>query len=157
MLSNSNQIDDTEKKGGWIPVTVRMPDNEEIVEITYTIKHYRTGEQLYYTARAFYTDGKHSVEDSDYDWSNMEDYFEEEDAYRIPEGWWESVSFGEEFRAVDDTVIAWKPLAEPWRGEECNVEEDCMSCRYYELTTDQYPCSHCRNCYTSKFKIKAGE
>ncbi|MGN1413536.1 MAG: hypothetical protein ACI4WY_04745 [Anaerovoracaceae bacterium] len=220
MLSNSNQIDDTEKKGGWVPVTVRMPDNEEIVEITYTMEHYRTGEPLYYTARAFYTDGKHSTYDSDYAWNDMdlEEYIEEEDAYWIPEGWWESVSFGEEFHAVDASVIAWKPLSEPWRGEECNAEvelinrkllidklklylgdckktcdhtetyydkgavkateeiiklvmtepaacnlkeensteEDCTSCQYYERTADQYPCSHCRNCYLSKFKAKLG-
>lgn len=120
MPSNRQLIDCPEKKDGWIPVTVRIPNNEQIVEITYTRRHYRTGEPLYYTARAFYTDGKHSVEDSDYDWSDMDlkDYIEEEDAYRVPEGWWESVSFGEDFFPVDAPVVAWKPLSEPWKGEE---------------------------------------
>ena len=33
----------------------------------------------------------------------------------IPEGWWESVSFSEEFGAVDMLVIAWRYLAEPYR------------------------------------------
>ncbi|MDY3109461.1 MAG: hypothetical protein SOW50_05030 [Lachnospiraceae bacterium] len=33
-------------------------------------------------------------------------------------------------------------------------EEDCESCQYYERNADQYPCSHCRNCYPSKFKAK---
>lgn len=156
MQENRNPNDDTEKKEGWIPVTAQLPDNEQIVEITYTVNHYRTGEPLYYTARAFYTDGKHSTYDSDYAWNDMdlEDYIEEEDAYRIPEGWWESVSFGEEFHEVDALVIAWKPLAEPWKGEEDNIEEDCLICQYYERNADQYPCSHCRNCYTSKFKAK---
>lgn len=40
------------------------------------------------------------------------------DAYVIPEGWWESVSFAEEFFAVDAKVIAWRPLPEPYRGSE---------------------------------------
>ena len=31
---------------------------------------------------------------------------------------------------------------------------DCDTCQYYERTADQYPCSHCRNCYLSKFKAK---
>lgn len=151
-------IDTQPKVAGWIPVTAQMPNNEQIVEITYTAKHYRTGEPLYYTARAFYTDGKHSENDSNYAWHDMdlEDYIEEEDAYRIPEGWWESVSFGEEFHAVDAQVTAWKPLTEPWKGKEDNIEEDCPICQYYERTADQYPCSHCRNCYTSKFKAKLG-
>lgn len=31
---------------------------------------------------------------------------------------------------------------------------ECDSCQYYERNADQYPCSHCRNCYPSKFKAK---
>ncbi|MGN1414035.1 MAG: hypothetical protein ACI4WY_07310 [Anaerovoracaceae bacterium] len=158
MPSNRQLIENPEKKDGWIPVAEQMPENERPVEITYTMEHYRTGETLYYTARAFYTDGKHSVEDSDYSWSDMdlEEYIEEEDAYRVPEGWWEDVSFSEEFFPVDAPVIAWKPLPEPWRGEESSTGEDCATCQHSEKSNNQYPCCHCRNCYLSKFKAKLG-
>ena len=39
-------------------------------------------------------------------------------------------------------------------GEECIAEIGCDSCQYYERNAEQYPCSHCRNCYPSKFKAK---
>ena len=29
---------------------------------------------------------------------------------------------------------------------------DCEKCRHYSKTNSQYPCSHCSNCYTSKFE-----
>ena len=41
------------------------------------------------------------------------EYDEENDAYKIPEGWWESVEFCEEFTAVGDFVTHWMPLPEP--------------------------------------------
>ena len=43
------------------------------------------------------------------DYIDME-YDEDSDAYIIPEGWWESVEFGETFSAVDRPVLAWMPL-----------------------------------------------
>lgn len=30
---------------------------------------------------------------------------------------------------------------------------DCEKCRHYSKTNSQYPCSHCSNCYTSKFEL----
>ena len=38
------------------------------------------------------------------------DYDEECDTYIIPEGWWESVEYAEEFSAVDDKVTHWMSL-----------------------------------------------
>lgn len=101
----------------WIPISEKRPENEKDVEITYTKKHWKTGETLYFTARAFYTDGTMTTEDSACSWNDCDnwEYIEEKDAYLIPEGWWESVSFGEEFAAVDAEVIAWRPLSEPYR------------------------------------------
>lgn len=43
------------------------------------------------------------------DYIDME-YDEDADAYIIPEGWWESIEFGETFSAVDMPVLAWRPL-----------------------------------------------
>ena len=63
--------------------------------------------------KAFHTGGKTNTEDSAYVWEtdciDME-YDEDADAYIIPEGWWESIEFGETFSAVDKPVLAWMPL-----------------------------------------------
>ena len=105
--------------GGWIPCSERLPENEQEVEITYVSKYWKTGEPLYLTCRAFYTDGTMTTEDSNYVWNEIDnwEYNENFDAYIIPEGWWEGVSFAEEFYPVDKPVIAWMPLPEPWKGE----------------------------------------
>lgn len=102
----------------WIPVTERLPENEKEVEITYTSKHWKTGEPLYFTCRAFYTDGTMNTEDSNYAWNEKYnwEYNENLDAYIIPEGWWEVVSFAEEFSCIDQPVVAWMPLPEPYKA-----------------------------------------
>lgn len=113
------RIDEQPKVGEWIPCSERLPENEQEVEITYVKKHWKTGEPLYFTCRAFYTDGTMNTEESDYAWNETDnwEYNENLDAYIIPEGWWESVSFAEEFFSVDVPVIAWQPLPEPYKGE----------------------------------------
>lgn len=50
------------------------------------------------------------------------EYNEEKDYHVIPEGWFESVSFVEEFGAVDVPVIAWREIAESYRLEEEDQE-----------------------------------
>lgn len=116
MLSAIDIVKMQPKAEKWIPISEKLPENEKDVEITYTKKHWKTGEMLYFTARAFYTDGTMTTEDSDYNWGDFDnwEYVEEKDAYLIPEGWWESVGFGEEFEAVDAEVIAWMSLPEPY-------------------------------------------
>lgn len=102
---------------GWISVKERMPENEQDVIICAERRHYSNPNRfIRIVAKAFYTDGKHNTEHTAYAWSNdyidME-YDEENDAYLIPEGWWESVEYGEEFSAVSDFVTHWMPLPEP--------------------------------------------
>ena len=101
----------------WIPCTERMPENEQEVEITYTKKHYFTGEIMYKTARAFYEDGTVTTEDSSYIWHDTDDweYDESADSYKVAEGWFERTSFTEGSGIVDMPVIAWRPLTEPYR------------------------------------------
>lgn len=105
--------------GKWIPCRERLPENEQEVEITYVKKHWKTGEPLYFTCRAFYSDGTVNTKESNYVWDETDnwEYIEKMDAYIIPEGWWECVSFAEEFAAVDMPVIAWMPLPEAYKGE----------------------------------------
>lgn len=105
------------KIGEWIPCSERLPENEKEVEITFVRKHYKTGETLYLTARAFHEDGTLTTDDSIFLWEEGADweYVEEKDGYIIPEGWFEGVSFTENFGIVDMTVIAWRPLPEAYR------------------------------------------
>jgi hypothetical protein len=46
------------------------------------------------------------------------EYDEEREDYKISKGWFEAVTYAEEFRAIDDFVIAWRPVSEPWREEK---------------------------------------
>lgn len=99
----------------WISVKDRLPENEEDVLIAYTRKGLR-GDVYFCVGMAFHTDGRTNTEDSAYTWQTdyMDmSYDEEADAYIIPEGWWETVDFGEEFSAVDMPVTHWMPLPEP--------------------------------------------
>lgn len=103
----------------WIPCSERLPESEKDVEITYVRKHWNTGEPVYFTARAFYEDGTINTADSSFNWEDTDnwEYDEEKDCYIIPEGWFESVSFAEEFGTVDSPVIAWKEIVEPYKPE----------------------------------------
>lgn len=107
------------KRGEWISVEDRLPENEEDVIIAYAREGLR-GDVYVCVGMAFHTDGKTTTEDSVYTWQTDYidmDYDEDADAYIVPEGWWESVSFGEEFSAVDDKVTHWMPLPEPPKEE----------------------------------------
>ena len=115
-------MDAPEAEPQWIPCSERLPENETEVEISCIRKYIGAGDKkkvAYFTARAFYTDGTMTTEDSSYVWEDCDnwEYDEEKDAYIIPEGWWECVTFSDEFGVVDAEVIAWQPLQKPYKGE----------------------------------------
>lgn len=99
----------------WVSVEERLPENEKDVLIAFVRKDWR-GDVHRCVGMAFHTDGKTTTEDSSYTWEvdyiDME-YNEETDGYIIPEGWWETVNFGETFSAVDMPVTHWMPLPSP--------------------------------------------
>lgn len=110
----------------WIPVTERLPENEVevliLAERRYCCIAKPDHKTVQIVAKAFHTDGKMNTEDSGYTWELWDtgaDYDEEADAYIIPEGWWESVTYGEEFAAVDDFVTHWMPMPQA-PGKEVN-------------------------------------
>ena len=100
----------------WISVEERLPDNEVDVLVCVTREHYSDhSKDILFVAKAFHTDGKTNTENSRYGWSSQYidmEYDEEADAYIIPEGWWESVEYEDEFSAVDDFVTHWMLLPE---------------------------------------------
>ncbi len=107
---------------GWIPCSERMPAVETEVFILAKRK-YKSGDYMYITTTAMYEDGTVSENDSCWGWQDIEgEYDEENDCYIIPEGWWECRHYNPDDvynNAVDDEVIAWQPLPEPYqlRGE----------------------------------------
>ena len=110
-----------EKTGGWIPVSERLPESETEVLITVRRK-YKSGRCVNIITTAFYEDGKMLECDSCWNWVDIEsEYDEENDCYIIPEGWWENRHFNQDEvynNLIDDEVIAWMPLPEPYRESE---------------------------------------
>lgn len=107
----------------WIPVGERLPDLE--VEVLITTKKifqamYGEEQTAYFTCLAFYEDGTIWTEDSDYNFDTMDNcpYDEEQEDWKIPQGWWEGVTYSEEFKEVDDEVVAWMPKPKPYKEEQ---------------------------------------
>lgn len=96
----------------WISVEDKLPENEEPVLVCAEIRP--VGKQpIRLVVRAFHTDGRTRTEDSAYTWDFCDfdvEYDENRDDYIVPEGWWESVHYTEEFAAVSDFVTHWMPL-----------------------------------------------
>lgn len=124
-LAESEEVNrilaEEEKTGGWIPVTERLPDPETEVLITARRK-YKSGGCVDIITTALYEDGNMLECDSCWDWVDIDgEYDEENDCYIIPEGWWEDRHFNPDEvynNLVDDEVIAWMPLPEPYRESE---------------------------------------
>ena len=121
--SHNNAIDkvieivNKHQNDGWVDVSERLPKCEEEVQIT-TRRKYKD-EYHYIVTNAFYEDGTMLENDSDWNWNecNFEKYDDEEDCYIIDEGWWEYKHYNADDvynNAVDDEVIAWKPLSNPY-------------------------------------------
>lgn len=99
----------------WIPVSERLPEPEKEVEVTVKVK-YENGERTF-TCRAIYENGKIWRENSNFCWNDFDNvvYDTKRDDWKVPEGWFEAVSYAEEFAVIDDFVIAWRELPEPYK------------------------------------------
>ena len=102
---------------GWIPVTEKLPENEQDVFVTVEVRPYGR-KPFRRVVKAFYTDGRHTDADSAYSWDEFPDpQYDDDDNMIIPEGWWESSDYLEQQGMIDDFVIAWCEPLKPWEGE----------------------------------------
>lgn len=102
---------------GWIACSEKLPEVETKVLI-HAKRKYRDGSFRDIITTAMYEDGTMLEDDSKWSWEDIEgEWDEENDCYIIPKGWWEDKMYnadGELNHAVDDEVIAWQPLPNPY-------------------------------------------
>jgi len=106
-------------KEKWIPVLERLPENEKEVEVS--IERRLENGTRRFTCRAIYEDGSIWSENSRFNWNDFDgldsdlEYSKELDDWKVPQGWFEAATYVEEFAVIDDFVIAWRPLPEPYQ------------------------------------------
>lgn len=106
---------------GWTPCSERMPECEQEVYIL-TERGTKT--------TALYEDGKMPESKSKWHWNDIQgEWDDEEDCMIIPEGWWEYRHFNPDDvynNVVDEKVIAWQPLPEPYKPPVESTAEKSM-------------------------------
>lgn len=84
--------------------TEKFPDVETEVLIIVEHRPFRRKPHRR-VCRAIYEDGLQRAEDSVFFWDT--------DGPMVPEGWYETADYGSS-NMVDDIVIGWQPLPDPW-------------------------------------------
>ena len=84
-------------------------------------RKFKGGDFRYTITTAFYEDGTVLENDSIWHWNDLDgEWNEEEGCCIIPEGWWEYRHYNMDEvynNAIDDEVVAWQPLPQPYKGE----------------------------------------
>lgn len=110
-----------EYNNGWIPCSERLPKVETEVLILAKRK-IRDGYFRYIRTTAMYEDGTVSKSDSHWYWYDIEcEYDKENECYIVPKGWREIKHYNPDEcckNKVDDEVIAWQPLPDPYKEDE---------------------------------------
>ena len=94
----------------------RDPDKDPPKVETEVLILYRNEIDGYGITTAHYEDGNVFLQDREWNWENLPDwgtYDEEQDDYRIPEGWWEYRHFNPDEvynNRIDRPVVGWMPL-----------------------------------------------
>ena len=115
----------------WISVKERLPECEQEVLIS-AVRKYRCKDETRtdnIITTALYEDGKMLEVNSKWRWEDIDyaGWNEEEDCGIIPEGWWEYRHYNPDEvynNLVDDFIIAWMPLPEPYREDGDTNETD---------------------------------
>ena len=98
----------------WIPVSERLPEKETVLATveTKTFKHRYVCEAVWIPRWTW---------KADFDsWEDCSEYNEDEDEYYVLEGWYERVHNWDDYSyvGIEEDVIAWQPLPEPYRETE---------------------------------------
>ena len=112
-----HEVPSAQPEQRWIPVSELPNDNRE-VEVTCEAKRL-DGKKYRYTCHASYVH-RYSIESTSYcNWEECDEYNEEEDKYYALPGWYERVHNWDDYSycAIEDYVLAWRELPEPWKGE----------------------------------------
>ena len=110
-------LEQTEQR--WIPVSEKLPEDNREVQVTCEVRRC-DGKKYRYTCHASYVH-RYSIESTDYcNWEDCDEYNEEEDKYYALAGWYERVHNWDDcsYCAIEDFVIAWRNLPEPYGGEQ---------------------------------------
>ena len=114
------QLPSAQPEPQWIPCSEQeYPSDNREVEVTCEFTRY-DGKKCRYTCHASYVH-RYTVESTSYDnWEDCEEYNEEKDMYYALPGWYERIHNWDDYSccAIEDRVVAWRELSEPWRGEE---------------------------------------
>lgn len=97
----------------WIPCSERLPESTVLATVeTKMFKHK-------YICEAVWIPRWSKIADFD-SWEDCSEYNEDEDEYYVLEGWYERIHNWDEysFVGIEDKVIAWKPLPEPYNRVE---------------------------------------
>ena len=109
-----------EAAAGWIPVAEQLPDKEKEVLVMARRKH-ANGIITNIITTAIYEDGTVPEVKSIWTWDDIEYIWDEEnDCNLVPKGWWEYRHYNADDvsnNLVDNEVVAWMPLPEPYREE----------------------------------------
>lgn len=121
-LSSENEIAKRSwDNGGWTAVEDGLPECEQEVYIL-TERGTET--------TAIYEDGKMLESKSKWHWNDIQgEWNDEEDCMIIPEGWWEYRHFNPDDvynNVVDENVIAWSPLPDPYKPPVESVDSKRM-------------------------------
>ena len=103
----------------WIPVTERLPETGQDVELCCGYKNYR-GEIARYICIAYHVNRYEMKYSADWD-EGCDEYREEDDEYYVLEGWYERIHNWDTYGAVKiyDLALAWRELPklpEPYKG-----------------------------------------
>lgn len=103
----------------WIPYSEQeYPSDNREVEVTCEFKRY-DGKKCRYACHASYVH-RYTIESTSYNnWEYCEEYNEKKDMYYALPGWYERIHNWDDYSycAIEDRVVAWRELPEPYRGE----------------------------------------
>ena len=100
----------------WISVEERPPGAEERVLVC--VKHEYAGKVYKHVVAGMHEDGTVWREESSWNFNNLDDYGtydEEQDDWKIPEGWWEYTIYNEDEGnyKIDGVVTHGRPMPAP--------------------------------------------